>query len=120
MLLERLISCCKEVRFFPSFLPHNPSSPPTHARAFARTHPFSGLSLVVLSDRDRTFTAQRRAHAALIRISSRRVGEEGRQGPENGRRRCEWDRLTLPNVVIYKCTLTTRTHFFFPHSWINF
>ena len=100
---------------------HNPSSPPTHARAFAFAciHILSGLSLVVLSDRDRTFTAQCRAHAALIRFSSRRAGEERRQGPEGRRRHCEWDRLTLPDVVKYQCTLTTRTLYIF-HLWITF
>lgn len=96
-----------------SFLTHNPSSPAsTRVNVRAHAHPFSGLSLVVLSDRDRTFTAQRRAHATLIRFSSRRAGEEGRQGPEGGRRHCEWDRLTLLDVVKYQCTLTTHTHFF--------
>ena len=95
-----------------SFLTHNPSFPPAHAWAFARMHILSSLSLVVPSDRDRTFTAQRRAHATLIRFSSRRVGEEGRQGPEGGRQHCEWDRLTLLDVVKYQCTLITHTHFF--------
>jgi hypothetical protein len=93
---------------------HNPSSPPTHARAFARIHILSRLSLVVLSDRHRTFTAQRRAHATLIHFSSRRAGEERWQGPESGRQHCEWDRLTLQDVVKYQCTLTTRTPFLPP------
>ena len=120
MLVERLISCCKEVRLLP-FFQDSPLLQRTHARA--RTHPFSPVSFNVLSDRDRTFTAQRRAHAAPIRIPSRRAGEEGWQDPEGGKyRRGEWDKLTLNRrrrqiqIPMYPTRIHTHTLFlFFPH-----
>ncbi len=118
MLVERLISCCKEVRLLPFFFQDSPVPQRTHARA--HTHPFSPVSFDVLSDRDRTFTAQCRAHAAPIRIPSRRAGEEGWQDPEGGKHRCgEWDKLTLNRrrrqiqIPMYPTRIHTHTLFLF-------
>ena len=82
---------------------------------------------VVLSDRDRTFAAQCRAHAALIHLASRRVGEEGEQGREDGGRRGgEWGKLvvvldaeTTSPIPMYP---TAHTPFFLspPRGTINF
>jgi len=108
------------------FFFHDPPLLQRRTPARAHTHPFSPVSFNVLSDRDRTFTAQRRAHPAPIRIPSRRAGEEGWQDPEGGKRRCgEWDKLTLTlnrrrrpiQIPMYPTRIHTHTPFscfFFP------
>ena len=91
MLVERLISCCKEVR----------------AVRLLYNLP---VSSVVLSDRDRTSAAQRGAYAALIRLSPRRAGEEGQSSKDGNLRRGERGQLTMNRLQYQSLYLNARTH----------
>ena len=91
MLVERLISCCKEVRA-------------------VRLLYNSPVSSVVLSDRDRTSAAQRGAYAALIRLSPRRAGEEGQSSKDGNLRRGERGQLTMNRLQYQSLYLNARTH----------
>lgn len=123
MLVERLISCCKEVRSLFTNPTKPPCLPPTTSplRCELRRPEF---------DRDRTLAAQRRAHATPIRFASRRAGEERGQSLKSGRsgRGGEWGKLTMTLIGCrrrqYHCILTAHTHcpIFFSllvRSWIN-
>ena len=123
MLVERLISCCKEVRGHPHRHPFSP-----RFRQKRKKKPLSFgfvyVNSVVLSDRDRTFAAQCRAHAALIHLASRRVGEEGEQGREDGSRRGdEWGELVVvldAETSSPNSNVSYRTHlFFYRPTWNN-
>ena len=109
------------------FPPPHPLSPRFLPKTKKNLFVFVYVNSVVLSDRDRTFAAQCRAHAALIHLASRRVGEEGEQGREDGSRRGgEWGEL----VIVLECrdvfpnsNVSYRTHTFFfiaPRGTINF
>jgi hypothetical protein len=125
MLVERLISCCKEVRS-PTPI-HLPIPFPAFAKKNDPLRFCVCVNSVILSDRDRTFAAQCRAHAAFIHVASRRVGEEGEQGREDGSRGGdEWGKLTVTGSIAeasspFQCILPhTHTPFFLsPHTWNN-